>query len=133
MDRIASLKHKDRINLANKYNTLITNLGLLEEKQTIYDLAKKSSYAEAELTPRKFRTIVEDIMYLYMYGNIDYMVVGNAGGYIATNDIELLERLLKKKHHQFLSLSKNFYSLKKFLETRFNMSFDFEEEINADI
>lgn len=128
MDRIANLEHKKRVELATQYKSLISSLGLFNEKQTIYKLASRNLYVEENLSGRKFRKIAEDIMYLFIYDYLDFLIVGDKNGYFATNKQEELEAYLKKKHRQFLALSKNYYTLKKCLLNKINLSIDFEDQ-----
>ena len=125
MDRIKGLDEQNRIDLANSYKAKIDMLDIKNNTKNISELSFEFYKLGTEMNSRKWRSICEDIMYLYIYGNLDFMVVGNANGYTATNDIELITKHLSKKYNQAMGLMTNAYKLKKSLETRFNTKLDF--------
>lgn len=128
MDRIKGLSLEERKVLASEYKLLIDNLDIQNEEKTIFKINDELGKRGIEMDSRKFRKICEDIMHLFIYGELDFLVVGNKKGYKATNDEKDFESFLKKKHHQFIALSANYYQLRKTLETSKNMTFNFEEE-----
>jgi hypothetical protein len=130
MDRIAKLSEEERDLLASEYKLLIENIGIHEEEKNIFKINDELSKRGIEMSARNFRKICEDIMYLFIYGKMDFIVVGNKNGYKATNKEEDYEAFLRKKHQQFISLSSNYYKLKRTLETSKNMHFNFEEEMS---
>lgn len=125
MDRIKGLDEQNRIDLANSYKAKIDMLDIKNNTKNISELSFEFYKLGTEMNSRKWRSICEDIMYLYIYGNLDFMVVGNANGYTATNDIELITKHLSKKYNQAMGLMTNASKLKKSLETRFNTKLDF--------
>lgn len=127
MDRIKGLDEQTRIDLANSYKAKIDMLDLHNNTKNISELSFEFYKFGTEMDSRKWRSICEDIMYLYIYGNLDFIVVGSGNGYTATNDIHLIEQHLEKKYNQAMGLMRNASKLKKCLETRFNRSFDFGE------
>jgi hypothetical protein len=125
MDRIKGLDSQNRIDLANSYKAKIDMLDLHNNVKNISELSFEFYKLGTDMNSRKWRSICEDIMYLYIYGNLDFIVVGSGNGYTATNDIHLIEQHLEKKYNQAMGLMRNASKLKKCLETRFNRSFDF--------
>lgn len=125
MDRIKGLDEQNRIDLANSYKAKIDMLDIKNNTKNISELSFEFYKLGTEMNSRKWRSICEDIMYLYIYGNLDFMVVGNANGYTATNDMELITKHLSKKYNQAMGLMTNASKLKKSLETRFNTKLDF--------
>lgn len=125
MDRIARLDKEERERLASQYKLYINNLGITEEPKKIHEIIKDFNERGYEITARGWRTLVEDVMYLFIYGEIDFLIVGSKRGYKATSEEADLNAFLKKKHNQFLALASNYHQLKKMCETRKNMKFEF--------
>lgn len=133
MDRIKGLDLDTRKELANSYKNIVDRLEIFDKPKNIYELSTEFGKLGTEMNARKWRSICEDIMYLYIYGNLDFVITGNSNGYTATNDIDHLKAYLTKKHNQAIALMSNYSKLKKCLETRFNESFDFGEAYEESI
>lgn len=128
MNRIAILSDEERRDLAQKYKTLIEELDITNNTKKINEIQTILNSRGIAINSRKWRTICEDIIHLFIYEEIDFLVVGDANGYKATNKVEDFEAFLKKKHHQFISLSANYWALKKYFRNSKNYSLDLGEE-----
>lgn len=118
MNRIEKMNDEKRKAMAEYYKELLATLGL--------NTYKKTSYIRSVLNMdgRTWRKHVENIMHLYMYDYLDEMVIGTNKGYLLTGDVELIERFLKAKEHQFKALAYNCYHLKRALEHKDNFTID---------
>jgi hypothetical protein len=125
MDRIAKLEKEARERKASEYKLLFQRLGIDKNSLKTFEITKELSSYGIEMNARQWRKIVEDVMYLFIYGEVDFLIVGDTNGYKATSDETDLNNFLKKKHNQFLALATNYNRLKHMCETRKNMAIEF--------
>ncbi len=111
MNRVAKLEDEQRKELASYYMELIEPLGLDKGYKKSFEIC-----AVLNMCSRDWRTIVENIMHLYMYNYVDKMVLGTPKGYLLTDDKELINKVLKAKEHQFKALAYNCYNLRKSIQ-----------------
>lgn len=125
MNRIEKIEDEKVIGeMIKGYQSIINELGGLDDFMKSKEITKKLG-----INDRRWRTIVEDIMHLYMHNYITKMIVGTQKGYILTDDTEIIKRFLKAKEHQFKALAYNCYNLKKSLLHKNNYTInDFLEE-----
>lgn len=125
MNRIAKIEDEKVIEeMIGDYQTIINELGGLDEFMKSKDITKKLG-----INDRAWRTIVEDVMHLYMHNYTSQMIVGTNKGYILTDDTELIKKFIRAKEHQFKALAYNCYNLKKSLLHKNNYTInDFLEE-----
>lgn len=117
MNRIKKQTQAQRLELAKNYKDFIRELGLFEGYKKSLELSDK-------IGGRTFRTIVEDILYLYSYGCIDFLIISNPTGYKASRNLDEIENYLKTKKHQALSLLSNYNTLKRAMQLRPQMTID---------
>lgn len=125
MNRIEKIEDEKVIaGMIGDYQTIIDKLGGLDNYMKAKEITKILG-----INDRKWRTIVENIMHLYMHNYTSQMIIGTNRGYILTDDTELIKRFLKAKEHQFKALAYNCYNLKKSLLHKNNYTInDFLEE-----
>lgn len=125
MNRIAKIEDEKVIEgMINEYQTIINELGGLDDYMKAKEITKILG-----INDRRWRTIVENIMHLYMHNYISQMVVGTNKGYILTDDKELIKKFLDAKENQFKALAYNCYNLRKSVSHKDNYTmYDFLKE-----
>ena len=119
MDRIKNMDEQERIELSKYYKGLVERLGLVEN----YVKSKVIS-DNLQITDREWRKHCENMMFLYNYRYLDKLLVGNQKGYIYTSDSRIIDDFLKAKENEFKSKAYNFYSTKKAIKQKDNLSFE---------
>lgn len=117
MNRINKFEEEQKKDLANSYYFLI-KLAELEERY----VESKTLEILWGCSGRKVRTIVEDVLHLYLGGYLSKLIIGTHYGYIYTNNPEIIEPFLRKKEQHWKSECINCYYLQKRFNNKNNMT-----------
>ena len=119
MNKYKNIDNDSLDTLAMMHKGLIKALGLEERFIKGKELAMLMGCNQ-----RKVRGFIEDTLHLYLRGLLPKMIVGTRNGYIYTDDVNIIQPIIKNRVSNFKSIAYNWYHVQKKISNNNNLKLD---------